>query len=432
MDSEFKLSFKAGESLFEEGDEGDCAFIIEKGEIEVFFTKNNQKLMICTLKEGDLLGEMALLDELPRTASAIAMENTEVIIIPREYITQKIEYSDPTVRFFLKVILERYRDLRTRMNHVFEGLTPDQSYNQEMYASTSSVVKNLMFQYLDMQERILSAVSTSDAKDDPNKSYEDVTITRKVINANHSLEKALEKKEFRLLYQPIIDLSNGEISGCEALVRWQHPTKGLIGPLEFIPQAESSGLITPLGYWIAEEACGFQKRISQTNKPDFFTNINLSGKQFEDKNLIEKLDQIVQNFAGLPELIKFEITESLLMANPEMANDALNRLKETGVKLAIDDFGTGYSSLSYLHRFPFDTLKIDRSFVNTMMQNKKSNEIVKSLIDLSHNLGMNVVAEGIETKYEETMIKNYRSEYGQGFLYAKPLTEDEIIQSLNK
>ena len=159
-------------------------------------------------------------------------------------------------------------------------------------------------------------------------------------------------------------------------------------------------------------------------------SINLSSKQFESADLTSNMASIVQNFASSPGQIKFEITESLLMTNPDLAQSALSELKETGVRLAIDDFGTGYSSLSYLHQFPFDTLKIDRSFVSTMLQNKKSNEIVKSLIDLSHNLGMEVVAEGVETTFEADMIKQYRAELAQGYLYSKPITAEAFKKLL--
>lgn len=428
MQSSYQSRFNAGQALFTQGDQGDCAFIIEKGTVEVYINKNDKKMIIATLVTGDLLGEMAILDRQPRTASAVALEDTEVIIIPREYVSQKIEHSDATVRFFLNVIMQRYRDLNARLNQVFEGLNPDETAYQDTYASTKNVVKNLMHQYLDMHERILSAVNTTQILPENNQQNKDVAMTRVTLSTEKELEQALINQEFRLLYQPIIDLNSGQIKGCEALVRWQHPSKGLLGPFEFIPHAENTGFIIPLGYWIAEQACQFQKTMFAKFNRDFFTNINLSGKQFETDNLTEKLSEIVNTHASTPEMIKLEITESLLMANPELANAALNELKETGVKLAIDDFGTGYSSLSYLHRFPFDILKIDRSFVSTMLQNQKSAEIVKSLVDLSHNLGLEVVAEGIETTFEENILKDYRADLGQGYLYSKPVTADEFIK----
>jgi len=430
VQDQFQTSYKSGQHLFTKGDEGDCAFIIEKGTVEVYINKKGKKMIIAILSAGDLLGEMAIIDRLPRTASAQALEDTEVIVIPHEYVAQKIECSDATVRFFLKVIMERYRDMHARLMRVFEGINPDESDYQDMYASTKNVVHNLMQQYLSMQDRIMTAVNSAVPLVEKNAEDEDVTRTKMTLGIEKSLQRALENEEFQLFYQPIIDLQNGKIKGCEALVRWMHPQRGLIGPFEFIPFAENTGLIIPLGYWITQQACRFQQQLANDFSADFFMSINLSSKQFEAHNLTAKMAELVNQFASRPGKIKFEVTESLLMANPDLATSALNELKEIGVQLAIDDFGTGYSSLSYLHRFPFDTLKIDRSFVSTMLQNKKSNEIVKSLIDLSHNLGMKVVAEGVETTFEENIIKQYKSEYAQGYLYSKPVPADKFKKLL--
>ena len=432
MQDQFQTTYSAGQHLFTKGDDGDCAFIIEKGTVEVYINKKDKKMIIAILSAGDLLGEMAIIDRLPRTASAQALEDTEVLVIPHEYVAQKIECSDATVRFFLKVIMERYRDMHARLMRVFEGINPDESDYQDMYASTKNVVHNLMQQYLNMQDRILTAVNTAapiNDKYDENED-DDVTRTKFSLGIENSLQLALENEEFELHYQPIIDLQTGSIKGCEALIRWLHPERGLLGPFDFIPYAENTGLIIPLGYWITEQACHFQKQLAQHYSSDFFMSINLSSKQFESADLTSNMASIVQNFASSPGQIKFEITESLLMTNPDLAQSALSELKETGVRLAIDDFGTGYSSLSYLHQFPFDTLKIDRSFVSTMLQNKKSNEIVKSLIDLSHNLGMEVVAEGVETTFEADMIKQYRAELAQGYLYSMPITAEAFKKLL--
>ena len=427
----YKTHYKVGEYLFNQGDEGDCAFIIESGTVKVYINKPKQQLVIATLVAGDLFGEMAIIDHLPRTASAIALEDTDVIIIPSEYVQQKIELSDPTVRFFLRIIMERYRDMHARLMKVLDGINPDEADYQDMYATTTNVVRNLMHQYLEMQDRIRTAVNYCPDLQGKRRESRDISTTRKTLKIEKSIEQGLENNEFRLFYQPILDLSSMEIKGCEALVRWQHPDRGLLGPFDFIPHAENTGLILPLGYWIAEQGCRFQQQIASRFRSDFFTNINLSGKQFEDNQLVTRMNDIVSKFAHSPSAIKFEITESLLMADPEKACASLNELKESGARLAIDDFGTGYSSLSYLHRFPFDTLKVDRSFVSTLLQNKKSNQIVKSLIGLAHNLDMNVVAEGIETSYEEEVIQGYQAEFAQGFLYSRPVEAEQFIELLN-
>jgi EAL domain-containing protein (putative c-di-GMP-specific phosphodiesterase class I) len=240
------------------------------------------------------------------------------------------------------------------------------------------------------------------------------------------------KKEFRLYYQPIVDLTNNRIVGCEALVRWKHPSGELVLPSRFVGPAENSGLIIELGYWIAEEACRFQSRLLNDLQKVVFVTINLSAKQFEDQSLVQNLVDIMDRTGASREQIKFEITESLLIDNPELAAQSLHQLSEIGAKLAIDDFGTGYSSFSYLYHFPFDTLKIDRVFISAMSRSQKSRQIVKSLVNLSHDLGMDVVAEGIEFEHEADLMRNFKASFGQGFYFSQPVNETELVKLLRQ
>ena len=429
---EFSTYFDADEFLFEEGDPGDCAYIIESGSVEVSLGKGGRKLVIATLGAGEVLGEMAIIDNSPRTATARALERTKVTAIPLDYVEQKIENADPTVRLFLLLIMERYRDLLARLSHVFEGMSPFQpDASKETDATPTLELRNVVAQYMEMQKRINIAVNNPPSK--PVKmAVGETTLqdTRILVIEEKRLKSALANDEFRLHFQPIVELASKKIVGCEALVRWQHPSGKLFPPSRFIAQAEDTGLIIDLGYWIAEQTCSFQKRISSESQQPLFVSINLSGKQFEDQLLIPTLADIMGRTGVKREQIKFEITESLLVANPELANKSLNELKETGAKLAIDDFGTGYSSFSYLHRFPFDTLKVDRAFVSAMLRNEKSNEIIKTLVNLSHDLGMDVIAEGIETDREADLLQQYNAEYGQGFYFSRAVTEEELIKLL--
>jgi len=428
---EFSTYFDPDEFLFEEGDPGECAYIIESGSVEVSLDKGGRKLVIATLGAGEVLGEMAIIDNCPRTATARAIERTKVTAIPLDYVEQKIENADPTVRLFLLLIMERYRDLLSRLSHVFEGISPYELDPSRESEESTLELKNVMVQYLDMQKRINTAVSKPSSKSDKISIGEStLQDTKMLVIEEKRLKSALMKEEFRLHYQPIIELATKKIVGCEALVRWQHPSGKLFPPSRFIAQAENTGLIINLGYWIAEQACRFQARLGNEFKQPLFVSINLSGKQFEDQLLIPTLASIMDKAGATRELIKFEITESLLVANPELASKSLHELKETGAKLAIDDFGTGYSSFSYLHRFPFDTLKVDRAFVSAMLRNKKSNEIIKTLVNLSHDLGMDVVAEGIETDREADLLEQYNAEYGQGFYFSRAVTEEELIKLL--
>ncbi len=426
---EFATHFAAGEHIFREGESGECAYIIETGVVEVSVQKDARKLVIATLGEGDLLGEMAIIDKLPRTATALALEDTRVIAIPLAYLRHKVDCADPTLRFFLQIVLERYRDVHARLMHVFEGIaTPGDAIYQEHLATTTNVIRNLMTEYMELQDRILSAVNT-EIDLAARRGHDDETAFRakRILESEQALTAALRREEFLLHFQPVVDLAAGRVVGCEALLRWQHADRGLVPPNEFIGQLEALGLIVELGDWIAREACAFQQRLERETGRALFVGINLSGRQFEDAGLIARLDEIMRETGVNPELIKYEITESLLLEDPARARDLLYELKKTGAQLAIDDFGTGYSSFSYLHSFPFDTLKIDRAFISTMVPNRKSRQIVKSLVNLSHDLGMDVVAEGIESSFEAEILVDLGAEYGQGFHYAPALDADAFV-----
>ena len=242
------------------------------------------------------------------------------------------------------------------------------------------------------------------------------------------LRRALERQELQLHYQPIVSFNNGRIIGYEALVRWQHPQRGWVSPVEFIPLAEETGLIVPLGLWVLRQACQ-QLRIwqqQQQQDPPLTVNVNLSGKQFAQPNLIENIKQVLQETGLDASSLKLEITESVLVENATPAVAILKQLKALGIKLAIDDFGTGYSSLSYLHQMPIDTLKIDRSFVNNVDCDPEKIEMIRTIVSLAWNLGMNVVAEGVETKKQMYQLQALRCDYGQGYYFSRPLDVNAV------
>ncbi len=245
----------------------------------------------------------------------------------------------------------------------------------------------------------------------------------------HTIEaiQAGKSNALWLAYQPIVCLRTGSLKGFEALVRWQHPERGFISPAEFIPIAEESGLIIPLGMWILRQACRqLQEWQSWLKNPsgtasDLTMSINLSGKQFSQLNLIQLVDEIFAETDLVPYTVKLEITETALVENMEYALETLSELKKRQISLSLDDFGTGYSSLSYLHQFPLDSLKIDRSFVSCIHQESKHQEIIKAIINLAHALGMDVTAEGLETPEQLEQVKMLNCELGQGYLFSKPL-----------
>ncbi len=245
----------------------------------------------------------------------------------------------------------------------------------------------------------------------------------KQLSLETEMRRALERREFLIHYQPIINLENESLVGFEALVRWEHPTRGMIPPFEFIPAAEENGLILPLGKWILRESCR-QMHHWQKENPSashLKVSVNLSTKQFSQTDLAEQIAAALRATNLDPHCLKLEITESHVMENSEQAIVVMNRLRSLGVELSLDDFGTGYSSLSYLHRLPVSYLKIDRSFVMRMTENEENGEIVSTIIKLAQNLKMKVVAEGIETAEQLAHLKSLDCEYGQGYFFSKPL-----------
>ena len=245
-----------------------------------------------------------------------------------------------------------------------------------------------------------------------------------LLHMETDMRRAIDRSEFFIEYQPIVSLQSGSLSGFEALVRWQHPERGLIGPSDFIPMAEDAGYIAPIGQWVLREACTQMRSWHQQFSANLPLSIavNLSTKQFMNSNLLEQVIQTL-NVTGMdPRMLKLEITETGVMENIEVVSIMLERLRNHGIQLSIDDFGTGYSSLSYLHRLPINTLKIDRSFVHHLGQDTGNREIVRTIVSLARNLGMGVVAEGVETNRQLSRLRALDCESAQGFLFAGPLS----------
>jgi len=242
-----------------------------------------------------------------------------------------------------------------------------------------------------------------------------------LLHLETDLRRALDRREFTVYYQPIVSLSTGEVQGFEALLRWRHPSHGFISPTEFIPVAEETGLILPIGRWALEEACR-QMREWQGQFPraaGLYVSVNLSGRQFANPELIEQIKEALETTGLAPQSLKLEVTESVVMEDIEKTIEMLRQLRALGVESSIDDFGTGYSSLSYLHHFPSSTLKIDRSFIGRMGAAGENTEIVRTILLLARNLGMCVVAEGVETDGQLAQLQALSCDYGQGYLFSK-------------
>lgn len=377
--------FIIGQTVFEAGDIGDCAYLIEEGSVEVLVNEHGQERCISVMGAGEMFGEIALIDQKPRTATVRALEKTVLIPIPRTLVNELLAKSDPILRHLLLVILERFRH---QVTHIYNGFSPEQ-------ARARDAIKG--------------------------------EATHKLSLA-HALAHALAHEEFRLYYQPICNLAQGSIAGFEALIRWEHPVNGLIEPMEFMALAEQTNLIREIGLWTLDRACRdwvTLKTITQVEAP--FVSVNLSALQLTSISLIEDVKTVLRKYQMPPQELKLELTETVMVEYPELALIILNQLIALGINLALDDYGTGHSGLDYLQRYPIVTMKIDRSFVAYILQSPQSLEIVRSSIALAHSLGMNVVAEGVETEEVRAKLLAFGCEFGQGWLFDKAMSLQNLV-----
>ena len=254
------------------------------------------------------------------------------------------------------------------------------------------------------------------------------TEARVRLQTDTDLRHALGRNEFELWYQPIVSLESGKVDTVEALLRWRHPTRGFISTQQFIAAAESTGLIVPVGYWVLERACADLRRweVVDPRSSDVLVSVNLSAKQLVVPDLVTRVEEIVAQAGVRPGRIEFELTESSVMVDPELAERQLDALKRKGFRLSIDDFGTGHSSLSYVHRFPVDRIKVDRSFLLRARTEHETDVVIRAIVDLGVQLGLEVVAEGVETDAELAKLQQIGCKLGQGYLFAPPRASDSV------
>ena len=340
--------------------------------------------------------------------------------------------------------LESADDAARVAERVQEELSKPFRINGHEVYTTASVGITLCTAAYDCPENILRDADTAmyHAKENGKARYEifDAAMHASVVarlRLENDLRRAVENQEFVVYYQPIVVLETGRIAGFESLIRWRHPERGFVSPAEFIPLSEETGLITEIGAWVLRESCR-QMREWAAQSPTQQTltiSVNLSSRQLAQPDLVDRVKEILRETGLDPRRLRLEITESAVMGNPEAASRMLALLRELGIHLSIDDFGTGYSSLSYLHRFPVDTLKIDRSFVGRMCEGDENAEIVRTIITLADNLGMAVVAEGVETAEQCARLRELRCEYAQGYLFSRPVdaeTASSLLQEVRR
>jgi diguanylate cyclase (GGDEF)-like protein len=250
------------------------------------------------------------------------------------------------------------------------------------------------------------------------------------MNMINALRHAANREEFFLYFQPLLHAHSGDVYGMEALLRWQHPERGMIPTCEFVPLLEETGLIVPVGEWVVREACRQNRLWQEAGLEPLLVSVNLSVRQFHERDLMDMVTNAIADAGINPQQLQLEVTESVLLERSHAANKILTRLRDIGIKLAIDDFGTGYSSLSYLKQYPFDTLKFDRSFIQGITSGDNSAAIVASMINLGHSLGMTVVAEGVETSQQLAILHDHNCDQFQGFLFGYPMSSENCTHWL--
>lgn len=385
--------YKAGQIIIKQGDVGETAYVIEDGLVEILIERpDGQTHQVGTRGPGALIGEMAIVDHGTRTATVRAIHDCTLLEITHEDFSQRLDNADPILQMFTQVILTRYRDMVTRAETIGDSLEePHIEALERTYTSKTDAVESI-----------------------------------KIAN---ELESAIKNDELDLHYQPIIDFDSGKICGFEALMRWTHPEKGFISPGVFIPIAEKSGLIIEASKWAVRRACRDLKHIGdETGLKDLYMSVNFSSADFSDPDFIDNIYKTLSETDVKASQLHLEITERLLIQQPDTAKDVLNMCRKAGMQVAIDDFGTGYSSLSYLYYFPIDTLKIDQSFVRVMTQEAASMELVKSIIGLGKNMNMSVVAEGVEELAEARILHSLGCDKAQGYYFARPVPLEEVIK----
>lgn len=392
--------------LFRKGETRQCAYLIDRGSVNIFGNdEGGEDKLLCHIGAGEIFGEMALVDDTPRTATAITSEECEIFIIPRDALQNRLQGLDPIVTLLISLLIERYRLTRI---HLPEAMKQDKENDPFIHKLTRHHhLPSGALQIHDIQMQKENAL--------------------RELKLEQELRKGLEARQFVPFLQPIVNLETGKVIGFEALIRWQHPEKGIIFPDQFIPVAEHTNVVQQLDRLMLEKACETLPMLDDIGGKDMFISVNMSGINFNTQDIVKSMRGVMDRYGVSPARIKLEITESALIDDPAHAEEVLRGLKEAGFTIALDDFGTGYSSLGYLHRFTIDSIKIDRSFVSRLNDGEKSLEIVSAIIGLAKIFHLGTIAEGIEQEGDIKMLCDLGCTMGQGYYFSKPLPVADAI-----
>ena len=389
---QFRQQFSNGDTIFLEGSMGDCAYLIESGSVEITIQQRGKPIVLATRSKGEIFGEMAIVDNQPRSASARAIGNVELLIVSQDLFKYRLELIDPVLQLVLRTILERFRETLMRLKCEISD------FGVSVPATSVAVGGSADWGRKDALDK---------------------------IKLEHDLSRGLLSDELFLQYQPIVDVASSEVIAFESLVRWNHPDRGMMPPAMFIGAAEDGHLVARLGRHVINEACRALKLLTETERcnvsRDLMMHVNVSPRHLLESGFVDDVVQITETSGVEPPQLVLEVTESVLIDRPDEAMATLSRCSDQGYSIALDDFGTGYSSLSYLSQFPLSEIKIDRSFVASMFTNQRSMNILKMLCNLSQTLNLRLVAEGIEEQREADAVRVLGCDFGQGYLFGRPM-----------
>ncbi len=385
-----------GEILFREGDEADCAYIIEEGGLQISTNSEGTPVILTQLKPGDIVGEMGVIDSAPRTATATAAGPTHLMVVTRDQLTDRISQADPILKLLVKILLDRYRS----------GLNKVKGEGGLLAGPDELIAEDVVGEY------IRHGIDK--------------------IRLESELKKALKEQQLKVFYQPLLGCETGKIAGFEALTRWEHPKRGPISPALFITLAEETGLIVPVGLYVFDSACRQLAAFQQApgyGAGALFMSINVSAKQIADKDFITQAAEITDRYQLNRSDIKLEITESLAV-DMEATDVWIDRAHELGFQVSLDDFGTGYSSLATLYQLDVDYAKIDQAFVRPLDTEPRSRELLRGIVALMRALKLKIVVEGVETASELEYITALGCHLAQGYLIGKSLSPEDAGELL--
>ncbi|MEI6413619.1 MAG: EAL domain-containing protein [Pseudomonadota bacterium] len=397
------VAFPAGAVIFREGEIGDCAYILETGRVEISRQQGEESRVLAILESGDLLGEMALIDHSTRTATATTQDDCLLAVITPEQFHQRLDSADPVVETLLQVVLQRYRTSISRAWGGAEAIPPTPPVKRPV----SSVKR---FSYHEAIDK---------------------------MRLENELRHAITGRKLQTFFQPLAHLPTGRWAGFEALVRWPHPTLGMISPDRFIGLAEETQLISPLGLLVLEEAArellSFQAlwRARLGEEASLFVAVNVSAKQLEEENFIENINAVIGRLGISPKTLKLEITESLI-TDSQRVKTWVASCHKAGYSIALDDFGTGFSTFEQLMTLDIDTLKIDQAFVREMIGNPRAMAMVNGMLTLAQGLGLKTVAEGVETLEQAQSLRALGCDYAQGYYISRPQGAEGIRAAIQR